>query len=236
MKLHILLLTTLFIFFSCSTDYRQELKDADACIEDYPDSALNILTKLDFNSLGEADKMLYRLLRNQALYKTDQPSSIQDLSLCIDYFKQENEINYLQRALFYKAEYLNENNGPVDSMLYYYYRAERLIQKASDTILAYRIYNSISCFFNRNSIFDQEIIYTQKTLNYILQHPTNTNDLISTYGNHAAALVDQGKLDSSEYYVNKALRYEKTMPNDLKLFTYTIAAYLYSRKKNLHTT
>lgn len=195
MKLHILLLTTLFIFFSCGTDYRQELKDADACIEDYPDSALNILNKLDFNSLGEADKMLYRLLRNQALYKTYQENSIQDLCLCIDYFKQKNEIDYLQRALFYKGEYLYENNAPIDSMLYCYYRAEKLISENSDSNLVYRIYNRMSCLFSENYVSNQEIIYTRKALNFILQHP-DTYKIITSYGNYAIALVDQNKSDN----------------------------------------
>lgn len=234
MKPHILLLTTLFIFFSCGTDYRQELKDADACIEDYPDSALSILNKLDFNSLEEADRMLYRLLRNQALYKTDQANSIQDLSLCIDYFKQENETNYLQRALFYKGEYLYENNGPVDSMLYCYYRAERLISENSDSNLVYRIYNRMSCYFSNHSIFDQEIIYTRKTINYILQS-TNTYKIVTTYGNHAIALVDQNRLDSAEYYIKKALNYENKISNESKYAIYNNAAYVYANKKDLQS-
>ena len=234
MKPYILLLTTLLIFFSCSTDYRQELKDADAYIEDYPDSALRILNKLDFNSLGEADQMLYRLLRNQALYKTYQKNSIQDLRLCIDYFKQKDETNYLQRALFYKGEYLYENNSSVDSMLYCYYRAEKFISEESDSNLAYRIYNRMSCLFSENYVSNQEIIYTRKTINYILQHP-DTYKIITSYGNYAVALADQNKSDSAIYYIKKALTYERKMPMNQKCLIYTDAAYIYSSTKNFHS-
>ena len=178
--------------------------------------------------------MLYRLLRNQALYKTDQPNSIQDLSLCVDYFKQKNETNYLQRALFYIGEYLYENNGPIDSMLYCYYRAEKLISEKSDSNLVYRIYNRMSCYFSSHSIFDQEIIYTRKTINYILLS-TDTYKIVTTYGNHAIALVDQNRLDSAEYYIKKALNYENKISDESKYAIYNNAAYVYANKKDLQS-
>jgi hypothetical protein len=92
---------------SCSL-LPNELKYAEKILETNPDSALQILQKIQpTTSMSNADRALYGLLYFEALDRTKsplKPDSLIDFSL--NYYFQNNDKIPLARSYYYKAKTL----------------------------------------------------------------------------------------------------------------------------------
>lgn len=108
------LLLVIIVFFSGCTQYTDQnsilLDQANNVVENYPDSALQILKKFDTVSISNnRDCALYYLLLNQSQYKLYQPATTDSmLNFCVDYYSNKGDKYNLCRAYYYNGVILYE--------------------------------------------------------------------------------------------------------------------------------
>ncbi len=109
-----------FIMSGCSTPERRCLNQADAIMEENPDSAMTILLSIDRNNIDARDLPLYSLLLTQALTKNDIEVQSDSL-ISIAYNKYRSSISGDKgiRSCFYMGEVLYNQEKYRDAMRYY---------------------------------------------------------------------------------------------------------------------
>lgn len=101
-RLPILLLTALCMIIGCNHQPDPRLLEADALIDEHPDSALRLLEGLDMpEDAPEKDRATYTMLLTHARYKNfideDNDSMIR---MAADYFTRHNDIGNAARSLY----------------------------------------------------------------------------------------------------------------------------------------
>lgn len=99
------------IVISCSHPIDIRLLDAEAVVEDNPDSALNLLTSIDKKSLStERDRHVFEILLTEARYKTGiDDTSVSAITAAATFFDPELKNRYRLKACYYKS-ILNKNS------------------------------------------------------------------------------------------------------------------------------
>lgn len=139
-------LFTLILFISCSkqnSDVSIILDKAENCMEEHPDSSLNILNTLQLNSLTvKEDRARYALLKSMALDKNYVDVTSDSLiSIALDFYKRYGSPDYKLKAFYYNGKvkmYAGDYEGAIEN----YIRAEKYISDASDYIAIGRLYNA----------------------------------------------------------------------------------------------
>ena len=100
---------------SLSSNYRQQLAEVEACIEDHPDSAKVLLEKIPSSLLGEEDKALYYLLLTMANYKLYQSFTDDSLvSFSVSYYESNSNYPRLATSYYYCGAINYEEFGKKD--------------------------------------------------------------------------------------------------------------------------
>ena len=78
------------------------LEHIEAIIDEHPDSARTLITQVDTATLrSDADRALYHVLRNLALYKSFNDSLDENaLSAATDYFLEEKDYSHASLSLY----------------------------------------------------------------------------------------------------------------------------------------
>ena len=107
-------------FASCSTESVRLLRDADAIMEEYPDSAMSILEGIDSHNLKGNALPYYALLYTQAQIKTDVPIDSDSL-ISIAYAKYGNHTrgDLGIRSNFYTGEIFFNQEKYREAMKFY---------------------------------------------------------------------------------------------------------------------
>ena len=146
MQRYLVVLLTLISFFSCSkknSDISIILDKAENCMEEHPDSSLNILNTLQLNSLTvKEDRARYALLKSMALDKNYVDVTSDSLiSIALDFYKRYGSPDYKLKAFYYNGKvkmYAGDYEGAMEN----YIMAEKYISDASDYIAIGRLYNA----------------------------------------------------------------------------------------------
>ncbi len=138
--------------------YDERLEHADEIMEEFPDSALAILERVDTASLrSNDDVMLNWLLYAQARVKNDKDTII-DLAQkgVTNYFKSKKDIPHLIRALYYNARNSFICNdlpkATADAT-----RSLELAEERKDTYWCARNSELIADMFERSYMFEEEL-------------------------------------------------------------------------------
>ena len=119
-KENIILLFILLLLCSCSNGVGRRLHDADAVMEENPDSALMILTGIDTLSISSRDLPYYALLLTQARVKTRTPSPSDSLiRIALHEYDGAWRGDKGIRANHYMGEVLDENGDSRGAMKHF---------------------------------------------------------------------------------------------------------------------
>lgn len=128
----------------------EALTRAEAVMEENPDTALNILTRLDTAGLKtDRDRALYALLYTQARDKSymDDTSAVL-INRAVDYYRSNNDAHYTMLAHYYKGR-IHENAQDYGEALYQLMRGYKLAEELNDDLWTGRISRSISDLYNK---------------------------------------------------------------------------------------
>lgn len=229
-----ILFAVIFFIISCKDQHTEELLNiADTHIEEHPDSALQILNQIDSNDISDNGQLAYYyLLRSQALYKTNQKQTAKDLDFSINYYGDNGNYPLLQRALFYRAE-INYERDPtdLDSIVSDYLDAEQLITNKSDSLLVFRIYNSLRVIYMEHSDLDKDLEYSKKEVDYTERHH-NMQDRLLAYLDYTNALRTNDDTLKADSYIDKIRHLVQYKTPDLDNNLYCTFGYYHAQHKN----
>jgi hypothetical protein len=197
---------------------------ADSLMNDHTDSAYKILCGIDSSKISsDEDMAYYDLLITQVKYKKDQTVHTDLLTRSINYYKQHNNPDLLQRSYFYRGAVNEENKGSLKKSTFDYKRAEKLIEETNDTILDLRIYENLSVANYMDVLSAEALKYAKKEL-YLADKIKDKSWIISALSNVSSAMYINEEKDSAMIY---SKRLESIIPKD------TIDPYLAATYNNI---
>ncbi|MCD8264279.1 MAG: hypothetical protein LUD02_09075 [Tannerellaceae bacterium] len=198
------------LIVSCQADYNYhpQLRLAEEVMNQYPDSALRILEKMDarVHDLSSGDQAFYYLLLTQAHdknYITHTTDSL--INISIDYFEKQKTPYYLALSYYYKGRvYADlEDNVQVQD---FYLKALEYKDQISDYTLLGLIHSHLGTLYSysRNYMNAKEM-YLQ-ALNYYTLNNDSTR-ISYVLRNVGRVFVLETQADSAYHYYEKALQY-----------------------------
>ena len=152
----------LICLISCQNpNYSSELDIIESYIQDYPDSALIALERLDLQGLNtEALRGKYSLLYAMALDKNYiDTTDIHLIQPAVDYYcKRRRNADYKLKTLFYQGV-IFYNKGEFDSAIVSFSQAEEIASLSSDLLFVGLLYSRISDTYNRVHNAEEEYNY-----------------------------------------------------------------------------
>ena len=202
MKILLPMITLLALLSSCSGADRSMLRQADAIMEEYPDSALTILRTIDRRRVSDGDLPYYALLMTQAQVKTDVPLDSDSL-VSIAY--REYHDDWLGdkgiRSSFYMGEVFYNQEKPRDAMRHYLSAYEESKRLGNDYWRAKSAERIADLFFNAYN-YPEAARYRKEAIKYFGKVNRVTNqryaiaDLATDYINDSKYDEAMSLLDS----------------------------------------
>ncbi len=153
------------LFASCIDGSRQLvlLQEAEARMQEHPDSALAILQQVDRTSLrSRYGKARYALLYSQALDKNYIDGTNDSLILiAVDYYQEHGDEREKMLAYYYLGR-VQYNNQAYQSAIISFLQAEKHALHAEDCFYCGLIYRNISNIYNETYNAMEELKYAQK--------------------------------------------------------------------------
>src|SRR5574344_1383209 len=158
------------IMISCERSERMlpDLLAADSIMDDCPDSAYAILSKIkNADKLKDGDKALYFLLNTQAKWKTYQDVVHDDtlLDFSIDYFSNHGDMDRLAKSYYYKGVVCQEQNHDMEA-LRLYLKANEIIQNVEDNHYSELISDYIGNIYQSGYMDDEAYKYYRKAYSF----------------------------------------------------------------------
>ena len=153
---------------SCSSHKAMSvLDDVESYIQERPDSALQILNRLDRESLNTNKlrakfSLLYSTALNKNYIDTTDLSIIQP---AVDFYSKHGNPVEKMKAYFYQGCF-QSNRGEDDRAMLSYQLALEDSSKVSDDHYKELVNSAISDIFSRNYSVEQELAYTKEALKY----------------------------------------------------------------------
>lgn len=174
----------LFVLFLVScTDGRSEgqvarlLRQAETCMEEYPDSALVYLHQIpDPEKLTGENQADYCLLLTQAMDKNDLPLSSDSLiQIAVSYYSNKGDAECKAKALFYKGRVFQQQ-GNLEGATLLYKKVESMIPDLTDYYLVGLIYSYLGHLNRDEEHYKKALFYYEKALPCYrtIQNPTLT--------------------------------------------------------------
>ena len=204
-KPYIIILFTVFIFTSClENSQKSTLLQIGNLIEEYPDSALLMLQKIDRpQNFSKADYADYSLLMIQALDKSYQVYSDTLLRAATEYFLEGNDPVKKAKTYFYL--------GCFNKKTYYTKEAQDCFLKALDAARNTNEYKLIGLIYNRlgnlyrvQQMYGEALEAHKKSYNYFIRVNQIKAEIAGLY-EIGRDFSDMGKNDSALVYYKKAL-------------------------------
>ena len=217
---------------SLSSNYRQQLAEVEACIEDHPDSAKVLLEKIPSSLLGEEDKALYYLLLTMANYKLYQSFTDDSLvSFSVSYYESNSNYPRLATSYYYCGAINYEEFGKKDIAIHYLKKSEELAVGGHDELLKNKIYEELQNINSKSQNFTLALYYSEK----FLQSSVELNDpvlLARSYDHLSCNFLELGQKEKSDSFIQKSLFYIEKCDNRGKGNLYgDYANYLMGGKK-----
>ena len=162
MKPQFLILLLSLILLGCTTESGRMLSHADSVMEEHPDSAMSILSRIDRHTLKDSELPYYALLYTQAQVKTDIPLDSDSLiSIAYAKYGADTRGDRGIRSNFYTGEVFFNRQDYREAMRYYltaYEEAKRLHNDYWHAKAAERISNIFFYVYN----YDEAAEYIEK--------------------------------------------------------------------------
>lgn len=230
---HILTAAIATIITACGNDggIQNTLNTAERVMTVNPDSALNLIRKANYNKISTNKELAqYNLIYNSARCELGKRVSMDDINLCVEYYKKHKEYNRLQKSYYCRGCALHMQDKHKEALMDLK-RAESLMEETNDTTLLIKIYrktidvNNDGCFFNDiPSYCHKELTMATKT--------KNINAITSALNDMAFAMYLKGDNDSCMFYTEKATMNVAKCSETTKAETYKHIANLYGMYLN----
>lgn len=196
----------LFVLFLVScTDGRSEgqvarlLRQAETCMEEYPDSALVYLHQIpDPEKLTGENQADYCLLLTQAMDKNDLPLSSDSLiQIAVSYYSNKGDAECKAKALFYKGRVFQQQ-GNLEGATLLYKKAESMIPDLTDYYLVGLIYSYLGHLNRDEEHYKKALFYYEKALlcYRTIQNPTLTASGLQDMAKISVYLGETHRADS----------------------------------------
>ena len=175
----------------------EALSRAESVMEEHPDSALDILTRLDTACLRtDADRALYALLYTQAHDKNyiDDTTDIV-ITKAVDFYRNSDNPYRAMLAHYYKGR-IHENANDYGEALYQLMRSYKLAEERQDNLWVGRISRSISDIYTI-TFNSQEAIKFAKIAHDAMSKTGNPIYIRETLFDYIRMLHNARKYDSA---------------------------------------
>ena len=167
---YLYLVILLCLFYGCDTASEMALNQAEALMQEKPDSSLNILEQIDpDNLLRRKDKAKYALLYSQALDKNYIDKTNDSLILvAVDYYQEHGTEQEKMLAYYYLGR-VQYNAHAYQNAIISFLQAEEYALHAGDYLYCGLIYRNISDIYNDTYNTAEELKYAQKAYDCFCQ-------------------------------------------------------------------
>ena len=174
-KLYSLIVLLLILLFGACSDPKhviEPLHRAEALMNEYPDSALNLLKGIAQTELQTQEhRARYALLYSQALDKNFIDLTSDSLiNIAVDYYKDRDDVRAKFLSYYYQGRiYTNANNLTQATLAYL--EAEQLVDELGDGYAAGLLYKQIGLIYNSYYDFPKGLQAHQQAI----EHFTKAN-------------------------------------------------------------
>ena len=210
---YLLLIITLV---SCnhSSNYHQQLEQAELIIEDHPDSAKAIIQEIPTSLLGKEERALHNLLLTMVNYKLYKPFTDDSLiKNSVDYYEKKSiDKERLANAYYYISAINYDELGQKEQSVNYLKKAEDLALKLNNELLTNKINELFQGINYDCHNYQLALQYSEKLLKS--SEKLNAPNLLARSYNHLSCnylhLGQKGKSDSC---IQKSLSYIEKCDN-----------------------
>ena len=218
---------------SLSSNYRQQLAEVEACIEDHPDSAKVLLEKIPSSLLGEEERALHNLLLTMVNYKLYKPFTDDSLiKNSVDYYEKKSiDKERLANAYYYISAINYDELGQKEQSVNYLKKAEDLALKLNNELLTNKINELFQGINYDCHNYQLALLYSEKLLKS--SEKLNAPNLLARSYNHLSCnYLHLGQKGKSDSFIQKSLFYIEKCDNRGKGNLYgDYANYLMGEKK-----
>ena len=172
--LYTIAILLLLCITACQKQYpvAEKLLQAEAVLNEYPDSALNLLKDIAQPELKtQAHHARYALLYSQALDKNYIDLTNDSLiSIAVDYYKDRDDVRAKFFSFYYLGRIYTNANNPTQATLAYM-EAEQLVDELGDDYAAGLLYKQIGLIYNSYYDFPKGLQAHQQAI----EHFTKAN-------------------------------------------------------------
>lgn len=205
----VFLLITLPILVSCyeHSNVSDVLDDVETYINDSPDSALNVLSAMDYSSLrGGADRNHYTLLLAQAkdkCYIDETDDSL--MTSVVEYYRKKNDTPKLFKAYYYLGR-IQENAGKYGEAMLSYLKAEQMIDEVDDLFQKGLLYARIGKLYKLHYDFHASVQALNKALEYYIMGDKTAHQYYTKY-DIGSTYICMRKYDVASAYMLEAMEW-----------------------------
>lgn len=219
LKFSFLLVCMVACFWSCDGSYKMEniLAEAEALVDQYPDSVYNILKNIeDADQFEEPLYCKYALLYVQAKNKGKHDSITNDTIVfrARDYYTKVGDNKYSALASFYAARVLKMQKKEIQAFPVYLEAAD-YAAKTDDNNLKGMIQFDLGALYRSQLLIEKSPDHFRKAAIYFDKAGKPANVMLA-YGQLAACFSFYKQQDSSLYYYNKGLDIARQLNDSLE--------------------
>lgn len=214
MRKYIVFLFSLVLLCNCTkktTVVSKVLDNAEECIEQFPDSSLNILNTLEISRISNlAEKARYALLKSMALDKNYIDVTSDSLtSIALAYYVKCGTPDEILKAYYYNGK-INAYAGNYEEAMNNYIKAEKYVDNSCDNLAIGRLYNAKMNIYK--SIYDLDKAITPAELSsYFYLQAKDTIRYITALNSLSSILLAANNFDSLEKNFNRIKIFEDKM-------------------------
>lgn len=221
-------------FVACSSAPEEvivTLRQAEQCMEVYPDSALNLLRKISCpGKLSGQERADYVLLLTQARDKNYMDMSADSsITFAIDYFKKKKDKSKYGKALYYYGRVLHGKRETTRAMKVYW-KARRVLKDTKEYKIMGLMFANMSIFNRDQSLYDEAIHCCRQAISYYYQ-AKDTLGVAYAYQTMGTSFFLKQEMDSVYQCVMTSLQLLTNNPVRLKINGSKILGKMYCFEK-----
>ena len=221
-------------FVACSSAPEEvivTLRQAEQCMEVYPDSALNLLRKKSCpDKLSGQERSDYVLLLTQARDKNYMDMSADSsITFAIDYFKKKKDKSKYGKALYYYGRVLQGRRETTRAMKVYW-KARRVLKDTKEYKIMGLMFANMSIFNRDQSLYDEAIHCCRQAISYYYQ-AKDTLGVAYAYQTMGTSFFLKQEMDSVYQCVMTSLQLLTNNPVRLKINGSKILGKMYCFEK-----
>lgn len=222
------------VFVACSSTPEEvivTLRQAEQCMEAYPDSALNLLRKISCpDKLSGQERADYVLLLTQARDKNYMDMSADSsITFAIDYFRKKNDKSKYGKALYYYGRVLHGKRETMRAMKVYW-EARRVLKNTKEYKIMGLMLADMSFFYRDQSLYDEAIHCCHQAISYYYQ-AKDTLGVAYAYQTMGTSFFLKQEMDSVYQCVMTSLQLLTNNPVRLKINGSKILGKMYCFEK-----